>query len=201
MNRDETKQIMEILRTSYPNFYRNFTDEEKTNAINLWWDMFSDNPASHVGLAVKALISTCKFPPAISEVKDYIQKLTRPEEMSGYEAWNFIRGAFEYKATAEGLVVTTEFGPDYSKYFDKLPDLVKSVVGNQRQLRIWADVPEGELEQYERPRFIKSFEARQKATAEYGRLPESVREQSRQIQGVSIDGLVRIAERKRAEQE
>ena len=35
MTREETKAIMAILKAGYPNFYRNMTKEDATNAIDL----------------------------------------------------------------------------------------------------------------------------------------------------------------------
>ena len=196
MNRDETKKILAILEMAYPNFYKNADDEGKANAIALWQDMFSDVPAANVGLAVKASIATCKFPPTISEIKDYIQRLTEPDQMSGERAWQYVRDALSFSAHFRDDIKCTEFGYDYSDYFNKLPPAVQSVIGTWQQIRLWGSVDETDLEQFERPRFVKGFEARQKATAEFNRLPGSIRDQSAQIKGVGIDKLLRIAESK-----
>lgn len=59
MTREETKAIMAILKAGYPNFYRNMTKEDATNAINLWATMFVDEPVQVITEAVKSLMCTC----------------------------------------------------------------------------------------------------------------------------------------------
>ena len=43
MTRDETRRILAVLRTAYPNFYRNVSDSDITATINLWTSMFEDD--------------------------------------------------------------------------------------------------------------------------------------------------------------
>jgi hypothetical protein len=192
VNKTETIKILAVLKAAYPNSYKD--EELAVQMVSLWQDMFSDTPAVNVGLAVKALIVTCKFPPTIAEIKDYIQKLTEPERMSGTEAWRMVM-----KAINGPDVHYTERGWDYTETFNKLPAEVRSIVGSPSQMRIWADCGEHELEQFTQRDFVRGFDARQKATSEFERLPESVRAQSEQIKGIGIDKLLRIAESKRGE--
>lgn len=75
MTQKEALQILAILKAAYPNSYNGMTKEEATGTVAVWCTQFADLPADIVMMAVHKLISTNKFPPAISEVKDRISKL------------------------------------------------------------------------------------------------------------------------------
>ena len=56
MTRDETRKILAVLRTAYPNFYRNVSDSDVTDTLNLWDSMFTDDDPRLVAAAVKSII-------------------------------------------------------------------------------------------------------------------------------------------------
>ena len=70
MTQDETIKILAILKAAYPNSYKGMTKDEAMGTIVIWTMQFEDIPADIVLMAVNKLISTNKFPPSISEVKD-----------------------------------------------------------------------------------------------------------------------------------
>ena len=76
MTREETIQILQILKISYPNFYRDFSKEDTNNAIDLWTIMFEGEDFSMVANAVKAYIATDEkgFPPVIGQIKNKIKE-------------------------------------------------------------------------------------------------------------------------------
>lgn len=80
MTRDETIKILAILKAAYPNSYKNMTKEEARGTVMVWATQFQGIPGDIVMIAVNKLISTKTFPPAISEVKEKIQRLY-------WEAW------------------------------------------------------------------------------------------------------------------
>ena len=126
MNRDEIIAILGTLKTAYPKFYVDMSQQEMLNTINLWGEMFAhENPALVVA-AVKSLINTFKFPPTIADVKNEMYKLTETETETPVEMWNKIKGAMRrasYYANEE---------------FEKLPEVAKKFVGSPNQLREWA---------------------------------------------------------------
>lgn len=75
MNKKETLQILAILKAAYPSSYNGMTKEEATGTAAVWGLQFADVPAEVVMMAIQKLISTNKFPPSISEVKDKIEKI------------------------------------------------------------------------------------------------------------------------------
>lgn len=75
MTKKEALQILAILKAAYPASYNGMTKEEATGTVAVWCMQFSDMPAEIVMMAVHKLISTNKFPPSISEVKNKIEKI------------------------------------------------------------------------------------------------------------------------------
>ena len=73
MTREETIQILAILKAAYPNSYRNMSKEEANGTVAIWTMQFAQFPAEVVMIAINKLISTSTFPPAICEVKDKIR--------------------------------------------------------------------------------------------------------------------------------
>lgn len=128
MNRDEVVLVLGILKTSYPNFYKDMTKDEMFRTISLWTELFSHEDARLVTAAVKNLINTFKWPPTIADIKEEMFKLmkTDEEKETPIELWNAIKKAIRnssYHAQEE---------------FDKLPEICKKFVGSPSQLREWA---------------------------------------------------------------
>lgn len=75
MTKKEVLQILAILKAAYPSSYNGMTKEEATGTVSVWCLQFADTPVDIVMMAVQKLISTCKFPPSISEVKSKIESI------------------------------------------------------------------------------------------------------------------------------
>lgn len=75
MTNDETMMVLAILKAAYPSSYNNMTKREANGTVMVWAMQFAEMPVDIVLMAVNKLISTNKFPPAISEVKKKIQAL------------------------------------------------------------------------------------------------------------------------------
>ena len=78
MNKQETAQIMAILKAAYPAYYAKISKEEAIVAVNLWADLFAAEDALLVAAAVKVLIASKvdSYPPSIGAVKEKILQLT-----------------------------------------------------------------------------------------------------------------------------
>ena len=72
MTKDETLRVLAILKAAYPASYNGMTKREANGTVAVWCMQFADVPVDIVLMAVQKLISTSKFPPAISEVKSKI---------------------------------------------------------------------------------------------------------------------------------
>lgn len=168
MNREETKAILAILKAGYPNFYKDMTKEDATNTINLWAIMFADDPAQVVTEAVKSLMCTLKFPPTIADVKEKIAMITQPPAMTEMEAWQTVKSAINYYNAAET--------------FERLPPILKRIVGSPNQLREWAIMEAEKLDTVVQSNFMRSYKALAAQEKERAMLPESTK---KLIQGIA----------------
>ena len=165
MTEKETLAIMSVLKAAYPNFYRDMQRTEAQGIVNLWTEMFRDESAEVVAMAVKAFIANdaTGFPPHIGAIKNAIVKLHTHDEMTELEAWELVR-----KATRNANYGAKE-------EFDKLPPVVQRLVGSPNQLREWAMMDSDVLGSVVASNFQRSYRARMENEREYLTLPSDVR--------------------------
>lgn len=159
MTRQETAQILAILKTAYPTYYRGFKDAELVAIVNLWTEMFAEDDVRLVGAAVKAVIAsdTNGFPPNIGTIKERMRLLLAPERDTAAEAWNLVRKAISYYHA--------------KRNFEALPELCKLVVGGASQLRDWAVMEISDINTVVQSNFLRAYRAKEKARREYDALP------------------------------
>ena len=75
MTREEALQVLAILKAAYPSSYNGMTKREAEGTVSVWAVQFARVPVGIVMMAVQKCISSNKFPPAISEVKEKISAL------------------------------------------------------------------------------------------------------------------------------
>lgn len=165
MTYDETLAIMAVLKAAYPNFYKDMKRSEAEGIVSLWTEMFRDEPAEVVAVAVKAHIANDKkgFPPHIGAIKEAILKLKRPDEMTEIEAWGYIQ-----RATRNSIYNAVE-------EYKKLPELLQRLVGSPQQLRDWALMDADVVHSVVASNFQRSFKARATSEREFLALPSDVR--------------------------
>ena len=165
MTYDETLSIMAVLKAAYPNFYRDMKRSEAEGIVSLWTEMFKDEPAEIVAVAVKAHIVNDKkgFPPHIGAIKEAILKIKRPDEMTEMEAWALVD-----KATRNAKYGARE-------EFEKLPPLIQRLVGSPNQLREWGMMESDKVASIVSSNFQRSFRARATSEREFLALPADVR--------------------------
>ena len=171
MTREDTLDLLSVLKAAYPNFYRDMTRKDAEHVIALWSDMFKDEPAELVALAVKAHIATDKkgFPPHIGAIKDAIVKIQQPGEMTELEAWGLVQ-----KALRNGYYGAQE-------EFDKLPPVVQRLVGSPNQLREWSQMDTETVSSVVASNFQRSYKARAAHEREFLALPTEVKGAMEQI--------------------
>lgn len=165
MNRDETKKILAVLQGAYPQFYRGVPDDDLKRIINLWTEMFADEPVEMVAAAVKAMIASRvnTFPPNIGEVKAQIVKMRMPDETTAAEAWLVVANAIRngvYGAQEE---------------FKRLPPLMQRLVGSPQQLREWAAMDVDTVASVIASNFQRSYTAAVKTEREKMMIPSDIR--------------------------
>lgn len=165
MNRDETKKILAVLQGAYPQFYRGVPDDDLKRIINLWTEMFADEPVEMVAVAVKAMIASRvnTFPPNIGEVKAQIVKMRMPNETTAAEAWLVVANAIR-----NGLYGAQE-------EFNRFPPLIQRLVGSPQQLREWAAMDADTVASVIASNFQRSYTASVKNEREKMMLPTDIR--------------------------
>lgn len=164
MTRDETRRILAVLRTAYPNFYRNVSDSDITATINLWTSMFEDDDPRLVAAAVKSIIvaSNREFPPNIGTIKEQMRKLMQDDDLSEMEAWAKISAACR-----NGIYGAQE-------EFDKLSPTLQRIVGSPQQLGEWALLDADSLQSVVASNIQRSFRTVQQREREQAKLPQEV---------------------------
>lgn len=161
MTREEVVMVLGILKTAYPNFYRNMTKEEGYGTIELWSDMFKGDDTRLVTVAVKELINSFKYPPTIADIKEQMMKLTT-KKTDLTEEWNALQ-----RAIGNSLYNSEES-------FNKLPDIAKRFAGSPSQLREMATMDSDVVHSVVKGQFFKQAEILQKRDEEEKRmLPET----------------------------
>lgn len=179
MTRDETVIILGILKTSYPNFYKDMSKDEMYNTINLWNEMFEDDDVNIVKVAIKELIQTLKFPPAIADIKQKMYDLTNRENLPT-DLWASLKKAIGNSAYHS------------EEEFEKLPMECKMFIKNPRQLKELSQNDSNINDTVVKGQFFKQIEIIQKRIKEDKlMLPETkkIREMALSV-GQDISGLL-----------
>lgn len=187
MTYEETLSIMSVLKAAYPNYYKDMRRSDADAVVALWVEMFRDDPAEIVAMAVKAHIATDKkgFPPHIGAIKEAIVKLRTPNEMTEMEAWALVN-----KATQNSTWNAKE-------EFDKLPPVIQRLVGSPQQLRDWAAMPADTVNSVVASNFQRSYKARAANEREVLALPQDVRQTMELLAaGMQMPGLPESTEAK-----
>lgn len=165
MTYDETLKIFAVLKANYGNFYKNMSRIDAEAQVSLWAEMFEDTPYEVVGMAVKAFIATDVdgYPPNVGRIKQEIRKLSEKEQMTEQEAIAVIM-----KATRNGL-----YGAE--KEYEKLPAVLKRLVGSPEQLRAWARMPVDELQTVVASNLMRSYKAIAQREEYEKALPSSIK--------------------------
>lgn len=157
---------MGVLRAGYPNFYKGMTKDDLVDIVNLWQDMFRGDDVVIVAAAVKTLMASDEkgFPPVIGQVKQYVRKITCPEEMTDMEAWDLVAKALRnsiYNSATE---------------FAGLPPVIRRIVGDPAKLREWAMMEAEIVQSVVMSGFRKSYAARAQSEREFLAMPAEVRD-------------------------
>ena len=166
MNYNETRDILKVLKTNYPQSFKGWTKEQSYDFLNLWSEAFKDDPVQLVAGAVKAIIygDVREFAPNIGQVKEKIYKLTHEADMTEIEAWQLVKNALRnsgYHAADE---------------FEKLPVVVQRLVGSPRQLYEWSMMDSEKVDTVVASNFQRSYKVRAKHEREMLSIPADVKQ-------------------------
>lgn len=166
MTREETLQVLSILKAAYPHSFMKMTKLDAEAMVTLWCRQFEAEDAKAVGMAVDALIATRRegYSPTIGEVKEQLHRIRKSgTELSDSEAWALVE-----KACRNGL-----YG--FRQEYERLPEAVRRAVGAPEQLKAWAAMDEETVNSVVASNFRKTYRTVQQREKENSMLPAGVR--------------------------
>ena len=153
MNRQETSRILAMITAIYPAFLK---DRDPKILADVWHRVFMEDPYELVERALSAFIAsdTKGFPPTPGAINAFIVKSRQLREMTDMEAWGLV-----YKAVTRGYYNSRE-------EFEKLPPMIRKIVGSPSQLWEWAQMSTGEVNTVVASAFMRTYRARQEMERE-----------------------------------
>lgn len=167
MTREETSQMLTILKAAYPNFYGKMSAKDGMATLNLWTEMFAEDDVCVVKIALHRLIETHSvFPPDIAEVKSHIRMLVQAAtgEPTDEELWRMLR-----KAACNGTYGAVE-------EFEKLPPVLKRYCGSPSTIREMAVQDEKTLDTVVHGQFLRQISGIRERQEYHDSLPTAVRD-------------------------
>lgn len=122
MSSKEVAQILAMLKIAYPNYFKDYKQEETHATINLYKQQLSIYNFEIVSVAINNLIKKSKFLPAISEIIEECEKLKGKHIFSIIGKMNndgYFKSITEYEKAVKFLetgIIPSWFKEDMKKY-------------------------------------------------------------------------------------
>lgn len=159
MKKEETKQLLEILKVAYPRHYANLTQQSAREILNLYYDIFKEVPTEIVVIALKNYIKVNKYHPSIAGLWEQVEMLT--DTNTAEILWTAIEKA------------ASNSGYNSKEEFDKLPDECKRFIGSAGALKELGQMDGGTLNTVTKGQFMKqigTIKQRIRAKTEFNKL-------------------------------
>jgi hypothetical protein len=129
VNEIETGKILSVITEIYPSFKK---DRDIGATAAVWQQLFAQVPYDTVSRALMnySATDTKGFPPVPGAINEQIGRMMEAEGLSESEAWCLV-----YKAVCRGIYNSRE-------EFEKLPPVIRDIVGNPNELHHWAQSEE-----------------------------------------------------------
>lgn len=163
MEKNETKQLLTLLKVAYPKTYNNMTAEEMRETLTLYFEMFKEIETVVIVAALKNYIKKNVYPPTIAGLQEQIN-LIQPQGLSDAEMWVLIS-----KACQNGYYGAKE-------EFEKLPDDCKRWLGSPQTLKELSQVEPDKFNTVVKGQFLKTITEIKKSNEAVRSLPAEVRQ-------------------------
>lgn len=144
MTEPEVQKLVCVLIAAFPSAMAKVDDEHQRNTMAIYRRMLADLDYLVANAAVERLLATCRFMPAVSEIRDACLSLTQGEVRAGGDAWGSV-----LKAIAEQGAHRTP-GADF-QFRDPVVLLCVKALG-------WRELCLSENQVADRARFIELYE-------------------------------------------
>lgn len=150
MMKEETRQLLTVLRVNYPHSFARLSDEETFVFLDLWAEAFKDDPAELVVQAVKAIIYGDKreFAPNIGQVKDRMYTMTHSGMLDADRAWEMVKQAVQRGDRGK------------REEWEKFPEEIKDGIGSFGTLVEWGRMDAESFDRVIMPFFKKGYKER-----------------------------------------
>lgn len=176
MKRENVIKILTLLKTAYPRYYKEITKEEAENTIILYQAMFRDEDTTLVIMAIKELINTLKYPPAIADIKSKMYDLRHYGDLTNDNnmLWNTFAKACSHSAY------------NSKEEFDKLPPILQRFAGSPERLFNYSQMQTSEFESVIKGQFLKQIEILKAREKEEEQMLPDVRKELKRLQAVDF---------------
>lgn len=155
MTIEEMQSVLKILRTYYPQSYKDIDAEGSNILLNLWHKAMEDEDGNFVKKAVWEIINTeeRQFAPNIAEVRKKMFAMAGISEGKGIlpvdEAWSLARSTWSSLPSDNAWEITD--------IWEKLPTEIKRIYKPADMVELGFRMTSAEIEKYEKPRFYQQY--------------------------------------------
>ena len=173
MTRDETKKIVMIIVSTYPNWH----PEDMSLTVDAWTSTLESFTYQQIAAALKAFIlsDASGFAPSVGQLIGLLDRVGNSQEPSEMEAWSLVSNALRrstYYAESE---------------FEKLPETVQKAVGSPSMLRNWAQTDMQSIESVVQSHFRRTYRQELAKSREMRKIPQNIRAMLEQSESVLIE--------------
>lgn len=182
MTKQDALQLLFIVQTAYPKYYKVMNKNETNNFVDLWASIFEDKPVNLVANALKAYIATddSGYPPVPGAINKKIMELCLPDFPTELEAWQIITKA------------VSNSGYSAKEEFNKLPEYLQRLVGSPRTLNGWGMMNTSEFNTVIQSYFAKSYRETIEREKEKALIPLSIREKAKELTGEYAEKTLKL---------
>lgn len=177
MELQEFSKVMARLEDFYPKFY---DGKDKRRVLESWYPLFKSDDAEEVERAVLMCICTLRFAPTIADIKTQMAENRLEDQPTAMEAFRMISDAVRHSNDR------TSAGEE----FNKLPVLLRKLVGTPAQLVAWNRVSDEAFQTVIMSAIRESYSTLARREAKYYALPVGLQKTNQwRIEGPAMEAL------------
>ena len=160
MTKEEIQSVLKILRTYYPQSFKDMDGEGSNILLNLWSKAMEEEDGSLVKKAVWEIINTetREFAPNIAQVRKKMFEMTDITEGKGIlpvdEAWHLARSTWSS--------LPSDRPSEIEGIWEKLPPEIKRIYKPADMVELGFRMTSAEIDRYEKPRFYQQYDGYEK---------------------------------------
>lgn len=166
MTFEETRTILTLLQTEYPQSFSKMDERAMAMKLKLWASEFQYDDYKAVYAVVRAIMSAGnrEFAPNIGVIREKLKSFSADGELTENQAWALVS-----KAISNGI-----YG--YADEYAKLPPTIQMAVGEPEQLKRWALMPVDDVQSVVASNFQRSYRQVAQRERELAKIPQDVRD-------------------------